>query len=311
MEHIEEAGIHSGDSACVLPAMTITPAQQKAIREATLKIAQGVGVLGLINIQFAMAEDILYVLEANPRASRTVPFVSKATGVPLAKAAARISMGTKISELRSEGLLPSEGDGVAKGISVKEAVLPWNRFRRTDGRGVDAVLGPEMRSTGEVMGIAETFGESYAKSQISSFGPLPKSGTVFISLADKDKQSGLAPARAFLQLGFKIIATGGTADFFANNDILAQKIRKNSEGTGPLGERTIVELLNSGEVDLVINTPVGRGTRADGWAIRTAAVQRSIPCITTTAGFSAAVEGIKALQRGELSVLPIQEWLKK
>jgi carbamoyl-phosphate synthase large subunit len=311
MEHVEEAGIHSGDSACVLPAMTITPSQQKAIREATLKIAQGVGVLGLINIQFAMAEDILYVLEANPRASRTVPFVSKATGVPLAKAAARISMGTKISELRSEGLLPNEGDGVAKGISVKEAVLPWNRFRRTDGRGVDAVLGPEMRSTGEVMGIAESFGESYAKSQISSFGPLPKSGTVFISLADKDKQSGLAPARAFSQLGFKIIATGGTADFFANNDILAQKIRKNSEGTGPLGERTIVELLNSGEVDLVINTPVGRGTRADGWAIRTAAVQRSIPCITTTAGFSAAVEGIKALQRGELSVLPIQEWLKK
>jgi carbamoyl-phosphate synthase large subunit len=311
MEHIEEAGIHSGDSACVLPAMTITPSQQKAIRDATLKIAQGVGVLGLINIQFAMAEDVLYVLEANPRASRTVPFVSKATGVPLAKAAARISMGTKISQLRSEGLLPIQGDGLAKGISVKEAVLPWNRFRRTDGRGVDAVLGPEMRSTGEVMGIADTFGESYAKSQISSFGPLPKGGTVFISLADKDKNAGLSPARAFSQLGFKIIATGGTADFFATNDILAQKIRKNSEGTGPLGERTIVELLNSGEVDLVINTPVGRGTRADGWAIRTAAVQRSIPCITTTAGFSAAVEGIKALQRGDLSVLPIQEWLKK
>jgi carbamoyl-phosphate synthase large subunit len=311
MEHIEEAGIHSGDSACVLPAMTITPAQQKAIREATMKIAQGVGVLGLINIQFAMAEEILYVLEANPRASRTVPFVSKATGVPLAKAAARISMGTKISDLRSEGLLPTSGDGVAKGISVKEAVLPWNRFRRTDGRGVDAVLGPEMRSTGEVMGIAATFGESYAKSQISSFGPLPKAGSVFISLADKDKNAGLAPARALLQLGFKLIATGGTADFFAINNILAQKVRKNSEGTGPHGERTIVELLNSGEVDLVINTPVGRGTRADGWAIRTAAVQRSIPCITTTAGFSAAVEGIKALQRGELSVLPIQEWLKK
>ena len=311
MEHIEEAGIHSGDSACVLPAMTITPAQAKAIREATLKIAEGVGVLGLINIQFAMAEDVLYVLEANPRASRTVPFVSKATGVALAKAAARISMGTKISELRTEGVLPAVGDGVAKGISVKEAVLPWNRFRRTDGRGVDAVLGPEMRSTGEVMGIAETFGESYAKSQISSFGPLPKSGTVFISLADKDKAAGVSPARAFAQLGFKLIATGGTADFLATNDILAQKIRKNSEGTGPLGERTIVELLNSGEVDLVINTPVGRGTRADGWAIRTAAVQRSIPCITTTAGFSAAVEGIKALQRGDLEVLPIQEWLKK
>ena len=310
MEHIEEAGIHSGDSACVLPAATITPAQHKAIREATLKIAQGVGVLGLINIQFALAEDVLYVLEANPRASRTVPFVSKATGVPLAKAAARLSMGTTIAELKIEGLLPNV-DGVAKGISVKEAVLPWNRFRRTDGRGVDAVLGPEMRSTGEVMGIAETFGESYAKSQISAFGPLPKSGTVFVSLADKDKAYGIAPAKALLALGFNLLATGGTADYFAVNGVLAHKVRKNSEGSGPMGERTIVELLNSGDVDLVINTPVGRGTRVDGWAIRTAAIQRSIPCITTTAGFSAAVEGIKALQRGELNVLPIQEWLKR
>ena len=310
MEHIEEAGIHSGDSACVLPAATITPAQHKAIREATLKIAQGVGVLGLINIQFALAEDVLYVLEANPRASRTVPFVSKATGVPLAKAAARLSMGTTIAELKIEGLLPNV-DGVAKGISVKEAVLPWNRFRRTDGRGVDAVLGPEMRSTGEVMGIAETFGESYAKSQISAFGPLPKSGTVFVSLADKDKASGIAPAKALLALGFNLLATGGTADYFAVNGVLAHKVRKNSEGSGPMGERTIVELLNSGDVDLVINTPVGRGTRVDGWAIRTAAIQRSIPCITTTAGFSAAVEGIKALQRGELNVLPIQEWLER
>ena len=311
MEHIEEAGIHSGDSACVLPAATLTAAQLKTIREATLKIAQGVGVLGLINIQFAMAEDVLYVLEANPRASRTVPFVSKATGVALAKAAARLSMGTTIAELKIEGLLPNSADGVAKGISVKEAVLPWNRFRRTDGRGVDAVLGPEMRSTGEVMGIAETFGESYAKSQISAFGPLPKSGTVFVSLADKDKASGIAPAKALVALGFNLLATGGTADYLAVNGVLAHKVRKNSEGSGPMGERTIVELLNSGDVDLVINTPVGRGTRVDGWAIRTAAIQRSIPCITTTAGFSAAVEGIKALQRGELSVLPIQEWLKR
>jgi carbamoyl-phosphate synthase large subunit len=311
MEHIEEAGIHSGDSACVLPAMTITTAQNKAIREATLKIAQGVGVLGLINIQFAIAGDVLYVLEANPRASRTVPFVSKATGVPLAKAAARISLGATIAELKIEGLLPNSPDGRAKGISVKEAVLPWNRFRRTDGRGVDAVLGPEMRSTGEVMGIAETFGEGYAKSQISAFGPLPKSGTVFISLADKDKESGIAPAKALIALGFNLLATGGTADFLAINNVLAHKVRKNSEGSGPMGERTIVEYLNSGDVDLVINTPVGRGTRADGWAIRTAAVQRAIPCITTTSGFSAAVEGIKSLQRGELSVLPIQEWLKK
>jgi carbamoyl-phosphate synthase large subunit len=310
MEHIEEAGIHSGDSACVLPAHTISEAQHKQIREATVKIAQGVNVRGLINIQFALSESKLYVLEANPRASRTVPFVSKATGVPLAKAAARISMGQMIAELRVDGVLPSHGDGVAKGISVKEAVLPWNRFRRTDGRGVDAVLGPEMRSTGEVMGIAATFGESYAKSQISSFGPLPKSGTVFISLADKDKESGLAPAKAFVDLGFKLLATGGTADYLAVRGVLAHKVRKNSEGVGPFGEKTIVELLNSGEIDLVINTPVGRGTRADGWAIRTAAIQRSIPCITTTAGFSAAVEGIRSLQKGELKVWPIQEWLK-
>ena len=311
MEHIEEAGIHSGDSACVLPAMTISDAQRIQIREATLKIAQGVGVLGLINIQFAMADHILYVLEANPRASRTVPFVSKATGVPLAKAAARISLGTTIAELRVEGILPHEGDAVAKGISVKEAVLPWNRFRRADGRGVDAVLGPEMRSTGEVMGIAATFGESYAKSQISSFGPLPKTGTVFISLADKDKKHGIAPAQGLAALGFRLLATDGTATFLAEHGVSTVVVRKNSQGTGPMGEKTIVEMLNSGDIDLVINTPVGRGTRADGWAIRTAAVQRSIPIITTTAGFSAAVEGIKALQAGDLSVSPIQEWLTR
>jgi carbamoyl-phosphate synthase large subunit len=309
MEHIEEAGIHSGDSACVLPATTITSSQHSEIREATLKIAAGVGVRGLINIQFAIAEGQLYVLEANPRASRTVPFVSKATGVALAKAAARISLGTTIAQLRIDGLLPVNGDGQAKGISVKEAVLPWNRFRRTDGRGVDAVLGPEMRSTGEVMGISASFGESYAKSQISSFGSLPKSGTVFVSLADKDKESGVESVKAFIDLGFKVLATGGTADYLAKRGILTHKVRKNSEGTGAMGERTIVDLLNSGEIDLVINTPVGRGTRQDGWAIRTASIQRSIPCITTIPGFSAAVEGIKALQKGDLGVRSIQEWL--
>ena len=311
MEHIEEAGIHSGDSACVLPAMTISEEQRAKIREATLKIAQGVGVLGLINIQFAMADSILYVLEANPRASRTVPFVSKATGVPLAKAAARIALGSSIASLREEGLLPAQGDAIAKGISVKEAVLPWNRFRRVDGRGVDAVLGPEMRSTGEVMGIASSFGAAYAKSQISSFGPLPKTGTVFISLADKDKSSGIAPAKGLAQLGFHLIATDGTSAFLREQGIEAVPVRKNSQGTGPMGEKTIVEMLNAGDISLVINTPVGRGTRADGWAIRTASVQRSIPIITTTAGFSAAVEGIKALQANELSVAAIQEWLAR
>jgi carbamoyl-phosphate synthase large subunit len=310
MEHIEEAGIHSGDSACVLPAMTISQEQLRNIREATLKIAEGVGVRGLINIQFAIASDQLYVLEANPRASRTVPFVSKATGVPLAKAAARISVGSSILQLREDGTLPASGDGVAKGISVKEAVLPWNRFRRSDGRGVDAVLGPEMRSTGEVMGISPTFGASYAKSQISAFGSLPKTGSVFISLADKDKEFGIAAASTLASLGFRLFATTGTSDFFRAHGVATARVRKASEGVGPFGERTIVDLLNAGEIDLVINTPVGRGTRADGWAIRTAAVQRSIPCITTTAGFNAAVEGIKVLQSGELDVRPIQDWLK-
>jgi carbamoyl-phosphate synthase large subunit len=309
MEHIEEAGIHSGDSACVIPAMSLSREQIAAIKEATTKIAKAVGVIGLINIQFAMSESQLFVLEANPRASRTVPFVSKATGVALAKAAARLAVGTSIAALREEGLLPAKGDGVARGISVKEAVLPWNRFRRTDGRGVDAVLGPEMRSTGEVMGISNSFGQSYAKSQISAFGALPKSGTVFISLADKDKQQGIQAAYDLSRIGFRILATGGTADALNAKSITCTRIRKHSEGTGPLGEKTIVELINSGEIDLIINTPVGRGTRQDGWLIRTAAVQRSVPCITTTAGFKAAVEGIKSLQREELSIRSIQSWL--
>jgi carbamoyl-phosphate synthase large subunit len=309
MEHIEEAGIHSGDSACVLPAMTISEDSREEVRRATLAIAEGVGVRGLINIQFAMAGNILYVLEANPRASRTVPFVSKATGVPLAKAAARISVGSTIAELKAEGLLPESDRNTPRGISVKEAVLPWNRFRRTDGRGVDAVLGPEMRSTGEVMGISSSFGGAYAKSQISSFGPLPKSGTVFLSLADKDKSAGIESARALIELGFRVLTTEGTATFMAGHGVTTSQVRKYSEGRGPLGEPTIVDILNAGEIDLVINTPVGRGTRADGWAIRTAAVQRSIPIITTTPGFSAAVEGIRVLRQGELGVQSIQEWL--
>ena len=308
MEHIEEAGIHSGDSACVLPAMTITPTQLVEIKSATEKIARGVNVRGLINIQYAIAGGQLYVLEANPRASRTVPFVSKSTGIPLAKAAARISVSDSIAQLKKEGLLPS-GDVKPRAISVKEVVLPWNRFRRPDGRGVDATLGPEMRSTGEVMGIAPTFGESYAKSQIAAFGALPKSGTVFISLSDKDKDSGIGAARELQSMGFNLVATSGTAALLADQGIKATTVRKHSEGTGPLGEKTIVEQMVGGQIDLVINTPVGRGTRQDGWVIRTTAVQRSIPCITTVAGFNAAVEGIKAIRDAELKVKPLQEWL--
>jgi len=206
-------------------------------------------------------------------------------------------------------MLPISGDGIPRGISVKEAVLPWNRFRRSDGRGVDSILGPEMRSTGEVMGISPSFGESYAKSQIQAFGPLPKTGSVFISLADKDKKFGIEPASELAALGFRILATEGTARYFSQHGVVSTRVRKNSDGVGPMGELTIVEMINAGDIDLVINTPVGRGTRADGWLIRTAAVQRSIPIITTSAGFSAAVEGIRFIASHELSIAPLQDWL--
>lgn len=307
MEHIEEAGIHSGDSACVLPSITLTPSQLTEIREATLKIAANVGVLGLINIQYALTRDgSLYVIEANPRASRTVPFVSKATGNPLAKAAALIATGKTISQLRVLGTLPASGDGVANGISVKEAVLPWNRFRRIDGSGVDSVLGPEMRSTGEVMGIAATFGQAYAKSQIAAFGPLPMAGSVFISISDQDKAAALEPARALSDLGFTIYSTGGTHDYLANSGILSKLVRKNSDTEG--AGLSAVDIITSSMVDLVINTPLGRGSRQDGWLIRTAAVQRSIPIITTIAGFKAAVEGIREMQHRTFEIKSLQEW---
>jgi carbamoyl-phosphate synthase large subunit len=309
MEHIEEAGIHSGDSACVLPSISLTGEQLREIRLATQKIAQGVDVRGLINIQFAIsrADGVLYVLEANPRASRTVPFVSKATGIPLAKAAALISIGRSISDLRSSKLLPSSGDGVPFGICVKEAVLPWNRFRRIDGSGVDSVLGPEMRSTGEVMGIAESFGEAYAKSQSASFGTLPKSGNVFLSLSERDKEASVQPARELAELGFALFTTVGTHDFLLSKGVASTVVRKNSaEGAG----LSAVDIITTGQVDLVINTPLGRGTRHDGWLIRTASVQRGIPIITTIAGFKAAVAGISDLSNREPAVRSLQKWQK-
>ena len=309
MEHIEEAGIHSGDSACVLPSISLTAEQLHEIRLATLKIAQGVDVRGLINIQFAIsrADGVLYVLEANPRASRTVPFVSKATGIPLAKAAALISIGRSISDLRSSKLLPSSGDGVPFGICVKEAVLPWNRFRRVDGTGVDSVLGPEMRSTGEVMGIAESFGEAYAKSQSASFGALPKSGKVFLSLSERDKEASVQPARELTELGFALFTTVGTHDFLLKRGVTSTVVRKNSaEGSG----LSAVDIITTGQIDLVINTPLGRGTRHDGWLIRTASVQRGIPIITTIAGFKAAVAGISDLSNREPAVRSLQKWQK-
>ncbi len=309
MEHIEEAGIHSGDSACVLPSMSLSSTQLAEIKIATEKIARGVDVRGLINIQFAIsrADGILYVLEANPRASRTVPFVSKATGIPLAKAAALISIGRSIKQLRENGLLPTSGDGLPFGVCVKEAVLPWNRFRRIDGTGVDSVLGPEMRSTGEVMGIAETFGEAYSKSQTASFGALPKSGSVFLSLSERDKRASIQPARELVQLGFKLFTTAGTHHLLNLNGVPSTLVRKNSE---PGEGLSAVDIINTGQVDLVINTPLGRGTRHDGWLIRTASVQRGIPIITTIAGFKAAVSGITELNDHEASIRSLQQWQK-
>jgi carbamoyl-phosphate synthase large subunit len=311
MEHIEEAGIHSGDSACALPPITLGGYDIKRLRASTEAIAKGVGVLGLINIQFAMAGDILYVLEANPRASRTVPFTSKATAVPLAKAAARISLGASIAELRAEGMLPKEGDGgtlpVDSPIAVKEAVMPWSRFRDVYGRGVDTVLGPEMRSTGEVMGIDTTFGTAYAKSQAGAYGALPTKGRVFVSVANRDKRNLVFPARALVELGFEVLATSGTAEVLRRNGIDATVVRKHSDGEGPEGERTIVQLIHDGEVDLIINTPYGTGSRLDGYEIRTAAVARSVPCLTTVQAMGAAVQGIDSLIRGDVGVRSLQE----
>ncbi|NJP64999.1 carbamoyl-phosphate synthase large subunit [Streptomyces spiramenti] len=311
MEHIEEAGIHSGDSACALPPMTLGGHDIKRLRASTEAIARGVGVRGLINIQFAMAGDILYVLEANPRASRTVPFTSKATAVPLAKAAARISLGATVAELRAEGMLPATGDGgtlpLDAPISVKEAVMPWSRFRDTHGRGVDTVLGPEMRSTGEVMGIDAVFGTAYAKSQAAAYGALPTKGRAFVSVANRDKRAMIFPARTLREHGFELLATSGTAEVLRRNGVEVTSVRKHNEGEGPNGEPTIVQLIHAGQVDLIVNTPYGTGGRLDGYDIRTAAVSRGVPCLTTVQALSAAVQGIDALARDEVGVRSLQE----
>ncbi|MDP5046723.1 MAG: carbamoyl-phosphate synthase large subunit [Candidatus Nanopelagicaceae bacterium] len=308
MEHVEEAGVHSGDSACVIPAQSITKELISEIRQATEKLAFGIGVLGLINIQYAISDSKLYVLEANPRASRTVPFVSKATGRQVAKAAALIATGVKISQLRKSGMLPDSGDGVAKGISVKEAVLPFNRFRRVDGEGVDTVLGPEMKSTGEVMGIASTFGAAFAKSQIAAFGALPLSGAIFISLSDKDKEEAISAVKGLSELDFNLYATLGTHNYLAGHGISTELVAKHSEKDGNQGVVSAVDLINQGKIALVINTPFGRGAARDGRKIRTAAVARGVSCITTLPGLKAAVEGIRELRRGKLTARSIQDW---
>jgi carbamoyl-phosphate synthase large subunit len=308
MEHVEEAGVHSGDSACVIPPQSITTEHQREIHNATLKLAEAIGVQGLINIQYAISKSVLYVLEANPRASRTVPFVSKATGVQVAKAAALIAAGKTIAELKDIGILPKTGSGMAKGISVKEAVLPWNRFRRIDGQGVDSVLGPEMKSTGEVMGIASTFGAAFAKSQIAAFGPLPKSGAIFISLSDKDKEASLSAIQGLQELEFTLYATEGTHSFLEKHGVRTQLVAKHSEKSVNADAISAVDLINENRISLVVNTPFGRGAARDGRMIRTAATQRSVSCITTVPGLKAAVEGMKELRREELNPRSIQEW---
>ncbi len=316
MEHIEEAGIHSGDSSCALPPITLGREVVDRIRVSTEAIAAGVGVRGLLNVQYAMASDVLYVLEANPRASRTVPFVSKATGTSLAKAAARVMMGTSIADLRAEGILPATGDGgelpADAPIAVKEAVMPFNRFRTPDGKTVDAVLGPEMRSTGEVMGFDAIFGTAFAKAQTAAFGSLPTEGKIFVSVANVDKRHMIFPIKRLADLGYEILATAGTAEVLRRNGVETTVVRKHTEGVGPDGEQTIVGRILAGEVKLVVNTPHGTtkggSPRLDGYEIRTAAIRTDIPCITTVQGLAAAVQGIEAVRSGDIGVRSLQDW---
>jgi carbamoyl-phosphate synthase large subunit len=307
MEHIEEAGIHSGDSSCTLPPITLGRREIDRVREATRKIAEGIGVRGLLNVQFAIGAGVLYVLEANPRASRTVPFVSKALGIPLAKAASRIMVGDTITGLIAEGLLP-ETDGsvipMDSPVAVKEAVLPFKRFRTREGKIVDSVLGPEMRSTGEVMGIDRDFPTAFAKSQAAAYGGMPLAGTVFVSVSDRDKRAIVLPVLRLKQLGYDIVATEGTAEVLNRNGIAASVVRKFSEAPE---EDSVVGLITRNEVDVVINTPSGRSARADGYEIRAAAVAGDKPLFTTIAELSAAVASLDAVREG-FEVTSLQEY---
>ncbi|WP_073706209.1 carbamoyl-phosphate synthase large subunit [Glutamicibacter sp. 0426] len=304
MEHIEEAGIHSGDSACTLPPITLGPDVRERVKQATRAIAEGVGVRGLINIQFALASDILYVIEANPRASRTVPFTSKATGVQLSKVAALIGVGKTLAELRGS-YLPATGDGAhlpeAAAIAVKEAVMPFARFRTPEGKVVDSLLGPEMRSTGEVMGFDKYFDTAFAKSQAAANNPLPTAGKVFVSVTNRDKRSIVMPVKHLSDNGFEIISTGGTAEVLRRNGIPTQVVGKLHEG----GE-SIVDLIVAGQIGLILNTPSGSDARGDGYEIRAAATSVGTPVITTVAEFNASVQAIDALREYEWDVTSLQ-----
>jgi carbamoyl-phosphate synthase large subunit len=303
MEHVEEAGVHSGDSACALPPQSLSPEVLDALDRHTRALADALSVCGLINVQFAVRDGQVYVLEANPRASRTIPFVAKATGVPLAMVAARVMVGQTLAQLRQEGLLPAGAVGrvpTLDHVSVKEAVLPFDRFP-----GVDTLLGPEMRSTGEVMGVDITFGLAFAKSQMAAGTRLPDTGTVFLSLADRDKPAGLDVARIFAAMGFSIAATLGTAGYFRSAGLTVDTL------VAKVGEEGVasdaVELIAQGKVQLVINTPRGLGPRADGQHIRVAAITYHVPCLTTLAAARAAAAGMADARAHPLVVRPLQE----
>jgi carbamoyl-phosphate synthase large subunit len=300
MEHIEEAGVHSGDSSCVIPPPTLSDEELDAIEDTVRRIALALGVRGALNVQLALRDDVAFVLEANPRASRTLPFVAKATGVPLAKIAARVIGGETIAELRARGIAPA-AEGTYRSlphVAVKAAVLPFGRFP-----GVDTVLGPEMRSTGEVIGIDRRLGVALAKAQEATGVALPTEGSVFVSAANRDKRAILWPARRLAELGFTLLATRGTASVLARHGVAAACVRKRSEGSP-----NAVDLIEAGGVDLVINTPFGRGPRTDGSVIRTAAIRAGIPCVTTLPGVLAAVQGIEALRAGAPPVASLQEY---
>ncbi len=303
LEHIEEAGVHSGDSACTLPPITLSRGIVARIGEVTRGIAQALGVRGLVNIQFAVRDDTIWCIEANPRASRTVPFVSKAMGVPLAKIAARVMAGETLEELRDQGLLPdhdaieSERPGH---VAVKEAVLPFDRFP-----GVDALLGPEMRSTGEVMGIDTTFGAAFAKSQAGTGSMvLPSKGTVFVSVANRDKRSIVFPVKRLVDLGFSLVATEGTADLLQRAGVAADVVAKVSTG-----DTQLLDMVADGRVTLILNTPSGPTTRDDGYLIRQAAIAAGVPVITTLSGIMAAIQGIEAIGADGMQVTSMQEYL--
>ncbi|MGO0602867.1 carbamoyl-phosphate synthase large subunit [Brevibacterium linens] len=309
MEHIEEAGIHSGDSACVLPSLTLGEDVLERVRQGTKAIAEGVGVRGLLNIQFAIAADVLHVIEANPRASRTVPFVSKATSTQLAKAAALIAVGRTIEDLRGD-LLAAEGDGstlpLDHPIAVKEAVLPFRRFTTVEGKIVDSVLGPEMRSTGEVMGIDHNFPTAFAKGLLGSSVKLPTSGTVFVSVADRDKRAMVLPVKELVDMGFDVVATTGTAAVLSRYGIKTTQVHKHFEADAE--DRTVIDYLTAGTIDMVINVPSGRQERADGYEIRAAATANSVPLITTLAEFAAAVTSLEVIRDSKFDVRSLQDW---